>query len=105
MNNLETAMVRWKSWLPGRGMPVLTYVGEDDQDAEDSDPNGHVQVGSPVLNNQTASSQVCRCRHNILQEVIPTCCKSMVRESVSTSYLLQIKGESYPSAGSIMRLA
>jgi hypothetical protein len=45
---------------------VRTYVGEDDQDAEDSDPNGHVQVGSPVLNNQTASSQVCGCRHNIL---------------------------------------
>jgi len=50
-----------------------TYVEQDDDHAKDDDPDRHVDVGQPVLQDDARRRQVVGQHDDVLKEIVPPC--------------------------------
>ncbi len=55
---------------------MITYVDDGNSNAKHCDPNGDVEVRSPVAYDESCAGQIGRCREDIFEEVIPSTRKS-----------------------------
>lgn len=54
-----------------------THVDKDCSYAKDSHPDSHVQIWSPILDDETGCSQICWSLEDVLEEVIPARSKAI----------------------------
>lgn len=84
------------------GLKVETYVDQNDNDCEYSYEYGDIQIGAPVLDDDSGCREVVREDHRILEEIVPSRGKP---GDISTEMTYVRTWYIYPRAGSTNRVA
>lgn len=82
-----------------------THIRDDYADPKYGDPYGYIQIGPPVLDDKSTSSEVSRRGHAIIEEVVPASREAVFLESASHHGRGSRWKWSYPKAGSTIRPA
>ena len=56
-------------------------INADDDHSENRDPYGDIEIGSPVLDDETSGGQIISQDNGVLKKVIPSSCETMIRVS------------------------
>lgn len=87
---------------------ISTHIDANDYHTKYNDPDGDVEVWSPVLHNEAGCSEVCRRRYNVLEEIVPARSKPAAMGKPRTLQYLgdwRRNHETHPKAGSTRRVA